>query len=208
MTVSAFASADKFSLHHVENLRLDYGFMIACHIVLRYFALVEFLLFGQEICGECVHWRKVYYMQEKDLAQPCRVSVSLACNHCDDPSCLKACPTSAYAKRDDGIVTHDNERCIGCKLCTMACPYRVPCFDKDLGKVSKCEMCYERIDKGELPICIMSCPMEALEIIDLSDPKNAAHLDNLPGLPPTKMTHPSTRFIEARMGKQNWRENK
>lgn len=52
MTVSAFASAGKFSLHHVENLRLDYGFMIACHIVLRYFALVEFLLFCQEICGE------------------------------------------------------------------------------------------------------------------------------------------------------------
>ncbi|WP_081695836.1 4Fe-4S dicluster domain-containing protein [Mitsuokella sp. oral taxon 131] len=59
-----------------------------------------------------VHWRKVYYMQEKDLPQPCRVSVSLACNHCDAPSCMKACPTSAYTKRDDGIVMHDQDRCI------------------------------------------------------------------------------------------------
>ena len=90
----------------------------------------------------------------------------------------------------------------------MACPYRVPCFDKTLGKVSKCEMCAARLDNGEAPICVKSCPVEALEIIDLSDPKNAAYRDTLPGLPPTDMTHPSTRFIEAKMGKQNWRETK
>ena len=155
-----------------------------------------------------VHWRKVYYIQEKDLPQPCRVSVSLACNHCDAPSYMKACPTSAYSKRDDGIVMHDQDRCIGCKLCMMACPYRVPCFDKTLGKVSKCEMCAERLDNGEAPICVKSCPVEALEIIDLSAPQNAAYRDTLPGLPPTDMTHPSTRFIEAKMGKQNWRETK
>ncbi|MCR5756698.1 MAG: 4Fe-4S dicluster domain-containing protein [Selenomonas sp.] len=152
-----------------------------------------------------VHWRKVYYMQEKDLPQPLRVGVSLACNHCDDPACMKACPAGAYYKDENGLVRHDNDKCIGCKLCTMACPYNVPCYDKKLGKVTKCEMCAERMAQGEEPVCVASCPMGAIRIIDLHDPKNAEYADHLPGLPPTNMTQPATRFILPKKQKQDWR---
>ena len=152
-----------------------------------------------------VHWRKVYYMQEKDLPQPLRVGVSLVCNHCDDPACLKACPAGAYSKDQHGLVRHDNDRCIGCKLCTMACPYNVPCYDKNLGKVTKCEMCADRLARGEEPVCVASCPMGAIRVIDLNDPENAQYADNLPGLPPVNMTKPATRFVLPLEQKQDWR---
>ena len=152
-----------------------------------------------------VHWRKVYYMQEKDLPQPLGVGVSLACNHCDAPACLKACPAGAYSKDQHGLVRHDNDRCIGCKLCTMACPYNVPCYDKNLGKVTKCEMCADRLAKGEEPVCVASCPMGAIRVIDLNDPENAQYADTLPGLPPVNMTKPATRFVLPLEQKQDWR---
>lgn len=154
-----------------------------------------------------VHWRKVYYMQEKELALPIRVGVSLACNHCEDPACMKACPTGAYRKREDGIVVHDNDRCIGCKLCMMACPYKVPCFDKDLGKVTKCDMCAARQDNGEQPVCVQSCPMDAISIIDLNDGRNPAMEDEIPGMPPRSITRPTTRFIRETAGTQIRRDD-
>ena len=48
---------------------------------------------------------------------------TLACQHCDEPACVEACPTGASAKREDGIVTVDYETCIGCESCVAACPY-------------------------------------------------------------------------------------
>ena len=87
----------------------------------------------------------------------------------------------------------------------MACPYNVPCYDKNLGKVTKCEMCADRLAKGEEPVCVASCPMGAIRVIDLNDPENAQYADNLPGLPPVNMTKPATRFVLPLEQKQDWR---
>lgn len=80
----------------------------------------------------------------------------------DDPQCMKVCPASTYSKRPDGIVVQDHDKCIGCRMCIMACPYNAPVFDPQEGKTSKCNLCAERLDEGLLPRCVESCPAGVL----------------------------------------------
>lgn len=148
-----------------------------------------------------VRMRKVYQMPEANLEKPARVFLSLACNHCEDPACLKACPAKAYKILENGIVYHDQEACIGCKMCIMACPYQVPCFDKETGKVRKCDMCMDKMEKGEEPVCVRSCVMDALSIIDVEE-EGGKYADTVPGFPDRSITKPSTRFIPATIGQQ------
>lgn len=153
-----------------------------------------------------IRWRKVYPLGEGDFGGPAREFVSLACNHCEDPACLKACPVEAYTKRDDGIVLHNRDRCIGCRMCMMACPYKVPMFNEKTKKVEKCHMCAARQDQGEVPACVAACPMEAISVIDLNqdDPTDCER--TLPGFPDVNITHPTTRFIKPVVGIQVRRE--
>lgn len=124
-----------------------------------------------------------------------RAYVSTACNHCDDPACLKACPTGAYTKLDNGIVKHNQKRCIGCKMCATACPYGVPQFDPKKKKMDKCSMCYDRIEKGEDPICVISCPMEAISIVNLNEIDESSVVKDVSGFVNSSITGSSTRFI-------------
>lgn len=99
--------------------------------------------------------------------------VPLLCNHCDNPPCVRVCPTQATFKRADGIVMMDMHRCIGCRFCMAACPYGARSFNyKDprkldpgleknpefptrmRGVVEKCTLCYERLAKGLEPACV------------------------------------------------------
>lgn len=91
--------------------------------------------------------------------------VSVSCNHCDDPACVKVCPTGAHAKHFDlgGLVLIDGEKCIGCGACAVACPYEAPQLDHKERKMRKCDMCMDRISKQELPICVAACPQRALD---------------------------------------------
>lgn len=114
---------------------------------------------------------------------------TLACQHCDEPACVEACPTGASAKREDGIVTVDYETCIGCESCIAACPYegvrtnaKDPQWALDFkvgdaavpdivgNTVSKCTFCVERIDRGERPACADICFAHARYFGDLDDP--------------------------------------
>jgi molybdopterin-containing oxidoreductase family iron-sulfur binding subunit len=102
----------------------------------------------------------------------------LLCNHCDNPPCVRVCPTKATFKRKDGIVMMDMHRCIGCRFCMAGCPFGARSFNwrdprgKDengrpfikeenkefptrmIGVVEKCTFCYERLAKGQIPACV------------------------------------------------------
>lgn len=97
-------------------------------------------------------------------------SFLLLCNHCDNPPCVRVCPTKATFKREDGIVAQDPHRCIGCRFCMAACPYGSRSFNwvdprpfiektdpayptRTMGVVEKCTFCVERLAKGLGPAC-------------------------------------------------------
>ncbi len=88
--------------------------------------------------------------------------ISASCFHCSDPSCVSACPVKALRRRPDGVVEHRIEKCIGCKYCLQACPFRVPQFSSAQRVIRKCSFCIQRIDDGQEPACVSKCPTGAL----------------------------------------------
>jgi molybdopterin-containing oxidoreductase family iron-sulfur binding subunit len=115
--------------------------------------------------------------------------VPVMCNHCDNPPCVKVCPTKATWRREDGVVMMDYHRCIGCRYCMAACPYGARSFNfldpepyiKNLnmgfprrtkGVVEKCNFCEERLAKDLLPICVLACKEKALLFGDVNDPES------------------------------------
>jgi molybdopterin-containing oxidoreductase family iron-sulfur binding subunit len=108
------------------------------------------------------------------------------CNHCENPPCVRACPTKATFKRNDGIVLMDFHRCIGCRFCMAACPYGSRSFNfrdprpfikmqnpkfptRMKGVVEKCNFCAERLAVGKIPACVEASE-NALTFGDLEDP--------------------------------------
>lgn len=149
-----------------------------------------------------IRWRKVYPLREDNFSMPERNFMSLACNHCQEPECLRVCPVAAYTKRADGIVIQNHDRCIGCKMCIMACPYQVPQYNERYRKVEKCHMCAQKQDQGEKPACVNGCPMEAISVIDLNQFNKYGTSKTLPGFPDPQITKPTTRFIKPIIGVQ------
>lgn len=126
--------------------------------------------------------------------------VTTACHHCEDPGCLAGCPVKAYEKDPQtGIVRHLDDQCIGCKYCTMMCPYEVPQYSERLGIVRKCDMCHQRLSVGEAPACVQSCPNEAISIRLVSTAERSfGDTERLaPGAPLSTITTPTTRYSSA-----------
>ena len=102
------------------------------------------------------------------------------CNQCDNPPCVQVCPVAATYKTSDGIVLIDQDRCIGCRYCIIACPYGARYFLEDApvtptgqSRVAdKCTWCYHRITKGLKPACVEVCPVGARQFGDLRDETN------------------------------------
>jgi Fe-S-cluster-containing dehydrogenase component len=109
------------------------------------------------------------------------------CNHCDNPPCVRVCPTQATWKREDGIVMMDWHRCIGCRYCVAGCPYGSRSFNwldprphiaqlnpdfptRTRGVVEKCTLCPERLAEGRPPACVEACKPKAMVFGDLEDP--------------------------------------
>jgi Fe-S-cluster-containing dehydrogenase component/formate-dependent nitrite reductase membrane component NrfD len=92
------------------------------------------------------------------------------CNHCENPPCVRICPTGAMFQRDDGIVDFDSDACIGCKGCLQACPYDAIHIDPQTHTAAKCHMCSHRVDVGLEPACVVVCPEHAILFGDLDDP--------------------------------------
>ena len=119
--------------------------------------------------------------------------VSSACNHCARPVCVQVCPTGAMHKDErTGLVSVDERRCIGCGYCALACPYRAPKVDRELGHSVKCDGCADRVAAGLAPVCVEACPLRALEFGDIGELR-AEHGDacDLEPLPPSTATSPS-----------------
>jgi len=81
----------------------------------------------------------------------------LSCQHCENPECVKVCPTEASHKLADGSVQIDKSKCIGCQFCVMSCPYGVRYLNKDEGVVEKCTLCEQKIAEGGIPQCVAQC---------------------------------------------------
>ncbi len=90
--------------------------------------------------------------------------IFMPCFHCETPWCVLACPTGAMQKRaEDGIVSVEPSLCIGCKACITACPWGAPQWNKEKGKVFKCDYCKDRVDQGLEPACVTGCTTAALK---------------------------------------------
>ena len=136
-------------------------------------------------------WKEPFdraFPNQVDELSPLRAApVMVMCNHCDDPPCVRVCPTQATWKREDGIVAMDWHRCIGCRYCMAACPYGSRSFNwmdprpyvhnqtpefptRTKGVVEKCTFCPERLAAGKPPLCVEACPEKALVFGNLADP--------------------------------------
>lgn len=85
------------------------------------------------------------------------------CMHCEDPGCLKACPSpGAIVKYANGIVDFVSSNCIGCGYCIAGCPFNIPRISKKDNKAYKCSLCSDRVAVGQAPACVKTCPTGAL----------------------------------------------
>jgi molybdopterin-containing oxidoreductase family iron-sulfur binding subunit len=120
-----------------------------------------------------IHWIRKVTFKQKDIPGAQERNMPVMCFHCEHPPCAHVCPVAATFKRKDGIVLVDKHRCIGCRYCMIACPYKARSFvskhvehqpgdNPDVpirmhGVVEKCELCVHRIDKGMEPACVTAC---------------------------------------------------
>jgi len=94
-------------------------------------------------------------------------SVPLCCMHCEKSPCAETCPTAALERTAHGAVVVHQSRCIGCGMCIIACPFGVISMDGEKG-IQKCDRCIHRLNRGKDPVCILTCPTNAL-VYDASD---------------------------------------
>ena len=146
-------------------------------------------------------FRSVGYVEGGTYPSFTRINISMACNHCDDPVCLKGCPTRAYTKHPEyGAVIQDPDICFGCGYCTWVCPYNAPQLDPVEGQVQKCNMCVDRLEVGLKPACVSACLGNALNfgVIENTPKRREQIKTEIPGFPSTDITNPNIRFQQTK----------
>lgn len=150
-----------------------------------------------------VFWGRVLRGEAGKYPSAIRQALPVLCMQCEDPECMKVCPTKATAQRQDGIVTVDKNLCVGCRYCIVVCPYGARYFVKSWdsyfpsdqklsafeehtktawmekygeGIVTKCDFCIDRVEKGSKPGCIEGCPAKARFFGDMDDPESEVSL--------------------------------
>jgi Fe-S-cluster-containing dehydrogenase component len=120
--------------------------------------------------GRAILWNEVLPFVEGQYPEVTMALIPRPCQHCDNPPCIKVCPVKATYKNEEGIVLVDYDRCIGCRFCTVACPYQVRYFNwyrpewpealrehlnpdpevapRPKGVVEKCTFCIQRLRKA------------------------------------------------------------
>ncbi len=168
-----------------------------------------------------IWYAPVYEQEVGTFPHVKRVFLPTLCMHCEDAPCMKACPSKAISRREDGIVLVDQDICCGTRACVTACPYGAMNFyggesgDFDgqltpyeqslqgkyqVGTVQKCTFCVHRIDQGIfMPACVESCPTRCRTFGDLDDPESAPskliRKHNGFALRPEAGTSPSVRYV-------------
>ena len=172
--------------------------------------------FNQTLCNGCkacqiackdkhdtpigINWRRVVeytggsWSVDTDTFTPKVFSyyTSISCNHCDNPICVQVCPTTAMHQDEDGVVSVDPHKCVGCRYCEWACPYSAPQFNPELGHMTKCDLCADYRSEGLDPACVAACPSRALDWgpIDELREKYGTTNDTAP-LPDPTITNPN-----------------
>ncbi len=171
--------------------------------------LTDFDAYGAEPDG--VWFNRVHTFEVEDEATGTGRTVHFprSCLHCEDAPCVTVCPTGAsYKREEDGIVLVNADTCIGCKLCSWACPYGAREYDDAAGVMKKCTLCVDRIynpnlpQESRVPACVAACPAGARHFGDLGDAasdifKMVAARDGY-ALMPEQGTTPVNRYLPPR----------
>jgi Fe-S-cluster-containing dehydrogenase component len=151
-----------------------------------------------------IFWNRVLVGEKGKYPTVTKLIYSVRCNHCADPACVKVCPTGATQQREDGIVWVDEDKCVGCRYCMVACPYQMRMMYEDghkqyfpgqeltehekvgrelyphtLGVVQKCVFCKERIDSGMALGLTPGVDREATPACVINCPTKAIHFGDL-----------------------------
>jgi len=135
-----------------------------------------------------------------------RIMVPMACQHCEDAPCIKACPCGSLHKGPGGSVQVNYDTCSGHSACKEVCPYGAIYIDPVANQAIKCHNCTHRLEVGLEPPCASTCPSEALYFGDLNDPESPVskisallEIENPSGklatLREEKGTKPRMRFV-------------
>jgi len=128
--------------------------------------------------------------------------ISVSCNHCSDPICVAGCPTGAMNKDENGIVSVDHSRCMGCRYCEWGCPYSAPQYHGGMGQMTKCDMCRDEQKEGGLPACVAGCPSRALDLVAIEEaPGEVPGHTSVAPLPEEEYTSPNFVVNPSRSGK-------
>ena len=126
-----------------------------------------------------VWFNRVHTYEVNEGSQSRTVHFPRSCLHCEEPACVTVCPTGAsYKREEDGIVLVNPDTCIGCKLCSWACPYGAREYDQTDGVMKKCTLCIDKIynenleEVDRVPACVSTCPAGARHFGDFNDPNS------------------------------------
>ncbi len=118
---------------------------------------------------------KLYTMESGTYPNLEMYFIPVMCQQCENPSCAAVCPTGACHKSiEDGVISIDRDRCVGCQSCKRACPYDAMNFNEQMRVMDKCDICKPSRDRGEQPACVKNCAGQAIRVVDVSSEDTAA----------------------------------
>jgi carbon-monoxide dehydrogenase iron sulfur subunit len=137
----------------MKRVYVNERWCLGCHLCEYYCAYANSGVADMVKALKDVVIRPRIQIEEKDS-----ISFAVSCRHCDDPICVKSCITGAL-HIEDGVISIDREKCVGCFTCVAVCPYGAV-LPSEEGAVQKCELCVKNLNG--LPACVQGCPNKAI----------------------------------------------